>query len=205
MGGGLRLAAMSMAAHPNADQFIRELVTEESAMTGYLVQEVLDAQSLEVREILLSTSILEHVNAEVASEVSGNGQAGRILAGSAHANTFVQPIGGGWYRYHTLFAEMLRLKLRLECPDRIASLHRQAARWYERNGQLADAVRHAAEADDWPLAARMVINELAISEIVEPTGSPSLADEFVSMPIDAAWTEPQPYLVSAAVALSAWL
>ncbi|MFI5269791.1 MAG: hypothetical protein ACHQ7M_20635, partial [Chloroflexota bacterium] len=199
---GLRLAAMSMAAHPNADQFIRELVTEESAMTGYLVQEVLDAQSLEVREILLSTSILKHVNAEVASEVAGNGQAGRILAGLAHANTFVQPIGGGWYRYHTLFAEMLRLKLRLECPDRIASLHRQAARWYERNGQLANAVRHAAEADDWPLAARMVIDGLAISELIEPSGSPSLAEAFASIPHGQAWTEAEPYLVSAAVALS---
>ena len=164
---GLRLAAMSMAGHPDPDRFARELVTEESALTGYLVEEVLDTQPPGVRELLLSTSILEQVNAEVASELAGNGQAGRILAALAHANAFVQPIGGGWYRYHTLFAEMLRLKLRLECPDRIASLHRQAARWYERNGQLTDAVRHAAPAGDWQLAASMVIDGLAISEIIE--------------------------------------
>jgi len=200
---GLRLAALSMAAHPDCEQSVRELVTEESTLTGYLVQEVLDTQSLEAREVLLSTSILEHVNAEIASELAGIGRVGRILVGLAHANAFVQPTGGGWYRYHTLFAEVLRLKLRLERPDRIASLHQQAARWYERSGQLADAVRHAAAAGDWQLAASIVIDGLAISEIVEPAGSPSLADEFASMPDGAAWTEPQPYLVSAAVALSA--
>ena len=60
----------------------------------------------------------------------------------------------------------------------MASLHRRAARWYERNGQLTDAVRHAAEAGDWQLAASIVIDGLAIGEIIEPRGSPSLADEF---------------------------
>ena len=199
----LRLAAMSMAAHPDPDQFVKELVTEESTLTGYLVEEVLDAQPPEVREVLLSTSILEHVNAAIASELAGNGQAGRVLGALAHANAFIQPIGGGWYRYHTLFAEMLRLKLRLEGPDRIAELHRQAACWYERKGQLTDAVRHAVQADDWQLAASMVIDGLAISEILEPRGSPSLVDEFARMPDGAAWPEPQPYLISAAVALSA--
>ena len=200
---GLRLAAMSMAAHPDPDQFVKELVTGESALTGYLVKEVLDTQPAEVREVLLSTSILERVNAGVASELAGNGQAGRILAALAHANAFVQPMDGGWYRYHTLLAQMLRLKLRLECPDRIASLHRQAARWYERNGQLTDAVRHAAQAGDWRLAASMVIDGLAIGEVIERRGGQSLADEFASMPHGEAWPEPQPYLVSAAIALSA--
>jgi LuxR family maltose regulon positive regulatory protein len=199
---GLRLAAMSMTSHPDPDRFVGELVTEQSALTGYLVQEVLDAQPREAREVLLSTSILEHVNAEVASELAGNAQADRILAVLAHANAFVQPVGGGWYRFHTLFAEMLRLTLRLECPDRVGSLHRQAACWYERNGQLADAVRHAAEAGDWQLAASMVIDGLAISEIIEPQGNRPLADEFAKMPRGVAWTEPQPYLVFAAAGVS---
>ena len=118
-------------------------------------------------------------------------------------NAFVQPIGSGWYRYHTLFAEMLRLKLRHEHPDRVVTLHQRAARWYERNGLLTDAVRHAAPAGDWPLAAAMVIDELAISQIIEPRGGRSLADEFAGMPPGEAWTGPQPYLVSAALALAA--
>jgi LuxR family maltose regulon positive regulatory protein len=200
---GLRLAAISLAARPDPDLFVTELLAEDSAMTGYLAEEVLSTQPPEVREFLLRTSILEHVNAETAGELSGNGQAGRILAELAHANAFVQPIGGGWYRYHALFAQMLRLTLRLDSPDQIASLHRQAARWFERNGELTDAVRHAAEAGDWQLAAGMVIDGLAINEIIEPQGDSSLADEFVRMQRDEAWPEPQPYLVSAAIALSA--
>ena len=200
---GIRLAAISMDTHPDPDRFVTELITEDSALTGYLVEEVLSTQTPEVREVLLSTSILDQVSAEAAGELAGDERAGRILSAAAHTNAFIQPIGCGWYRYHPLFAEMLRLKLRREHPDRMPALHRRAARWYERDGRLTDAVRHAAQAADWPLAARMVIDGLAIGEIIEPPGSPSLADEFRSMPLSGAWTEPQPYLVSAAVALSA--
>ena len=200
---GLRLAALSMGTHPDPGQFVKELITEDSAVTGYLVEEVLNTQPPAARDVLLSTSVLERVSAEAAIELAGNKQAGRILTALAHANGFVQPIGSGWYRYHTLFAEVLRLKLSRECPDRMARLHRRAARWYERNGQLTDAVRHAARAGDWPLAASIVIDHLAIGEIIEPRGSPCLAWEFADMPHGRAWTGPQPYLVSAAVALSA--
>jgi len=200
---GLRLAAISMGTVPDPDQFVKELITDDSALTGYLVEEVLDTQPPAVRDVLLSTSILEQVSGEVASELTGNEQAGRILPALAHANAFVQPIGSGWYRYHTLFAEVLRLKLRHEYPDRLAVLHRAAARWYERNGELTDAVRHAAQAGDWPLAASIVIDGLAISEIIEPRGAPSLADEFAGLPYGQVWTGPEPHLVSAAVALSA--
>jgi len=200
---GLRLAAISMGAHPDPDLFVKELIAEDSALTGYLVEEVLSTQPPEVRDVLLSTSILEQVSAEAASELAGSEQAAGIFSALAHANAFVQPIGGGWYRYHTLFAEVLRLKLRHEYPGRMASLHRRAARWHERNGRLTDAVRHAAQAGDWQLAASMVIDGLAIGEIIEPRGGRSLAGEFASMPYGEAWTEPQPYLVLAAVALSA--
>ena len=85
----------------------------------------------------------------------------------------------------------------------MAPLHRRAARWHERNGQLTDAVRHATQTGDWPLAASIVIDGLAITEIIEPRGSPPLAGEFTEMPHGQAWTEPQPHLLSAAIALSA--
>jgi LuxR family transcriptional regulator, maltose regulon positive regulatory protein len=200
---GLRLAAITMGVHPDPDQFVEELITEDSALTGYLVEEVLSIQPPGVREVLLSTSILEQVSPEAASALAGSEQAGQILSAVAQENAFVQPAGGGWYRYHTLFAEVLRLKLRREYPDRVAALHRRAARWYQRNGLLADAVRHAARAGDWQLAASMVIDGLAISEIMEPRGSRPLAEEFRGMPDGEAWTGPEPYLVSAAAALSA--
>ena len=200
---GLRLAAISMGTHPDPDQFVKELITDDSALTGYLVEEVLATQPPAVRDVLLATSILTQVSGETASALTGNEQAGAILAALARANAFVQPIGSGWYRYHTLFAEVLRLELRREQPDRVAVLHRAAARWYERNGQLADAVRYAAGAGDWQFAASMVIDGLAISEIIEPRGAPSLAGAFWGMAYGRAWTGPEPYLVSAAAALSA--
>ena len=200
---GLRLAAISMGTHPGPDQFVTELITDDSALTGYLVEEVLAIQPPAVRDVLLATSILTQVSGEAASALTGNEQAGAILAALAHTNAFVQPIGSGWYRYHTLFAEVLRLKLRREYPDRMAALHRRAARWFERNGQFTDAVRHAAKAGDWQFAASMVINELAIGEIIQPRGSQSLASAFRGMPRGGAWTGFQPYLVSAAAALSA--
>jgi LuxR family maltose regulon positive regulatory protein len=201
---GLRLAAIAMGTHPDPDRFVtEELVTEDSAVTGYLLHEVLNTQPPQVREVLLSTSILDRVSVEAASELTGNEQAGTILSALARATGFVQPAGSGWYRYHTLFAEVLRLQLRREHPDRIAVLHRRAARWYERNGQLTDGVRHAAQAGDWPLAASIVVDGLAIGEIIEPRDGPSLADEFAGMPPGQAWAEPAPHLVCAAVALCA--
>ena len=200
---GLRLAAISMGGHPDPDQVVKELITDDSALTGYLVEEVLKGASPEVREVLLSTSILEQVNAEVASELTGNEQAGAILLAVARANAFVQPTGCGWYRYHSLLAEVLRLKLRRECPDRVVAVHRRAARWYERNGMVTAAVQHATRAGDWRLAASMVIDALAISEVIEPQGIPSLAGEFRRMPRGEAWAGPQPYLVAAAIELAA--
>ena len=92
---GLCLAAISMGTHPDPDQFIEELITEDSAVTGYLVAEVLNTQPPEVRDVLLSTSILEHLSAQAASELAGNERAGRMLSALARANAFVQPAGSG--------------------------------------------------------------------------------------------------------------
>ncbi len=200
---GLRLAAMSLGAHPDPGQFVKELVTEDSALTGYLVDEVIKVQPPEVREVLLSTSILEHFSTDAAVELAGDEQAAGIITGLMRENAFVQSIGSGQYRYHTLFAEVLRLKLRREYPDRAAALHQRAARWYERNGLLTDAVRHAAQAGDWQLAASMVIDRSAIGQIIEPGDGRGLAEELASMPAGQAWAVPQPHLVLAAIDLSA--
>lgn len=197
---GIRLAAISMDGHPDPGQFVKALTAEDNALTSYLMEEVLGAQPPEVQEVLLCTSILEHVSADCAGELTGNSHAAGILADLARANAFVWPIGGGWYRYHTMVADVLRLKLRYRSPDRVPGLHQRAACWYRRNGRLADAVRHAARASDWQFAAAMVIDTLAIGQILSPGGQ-SLAEEFAGMPECDSWDTPQPYLVSAAVAL----
>jgi LuxR family transcriptional regulator, maltose regulon positive regulatory protein len=200
---GLRLAALSLATHPDPGQFVKELIAEGSPLICYLVDEVLNIQPPQVREVLLSTSILNHVRADAAVDLTGDDQAARILVSLARTNAFVQPIGSGWYRYHTLFAEMLRLKLRSEYPDRVAQLHRRAARWYQQTGMLADAVEQAARAGDWPLAAAMVIDDLAIGQLIDPREGQRLAGKFAGMPSGQAWTQPGPYVVSAAIALAA--
>jgi len=200
---GLRLAAISLGTHPDPRQFVKELMAEDSALIGYLVDEVLNVQPPQVRDVLLCTSILEHVSSDAAVDLTGDEQAAGILAALVRTNAFVQPIGSGWYRYHTLFAEMLRLKLRHDHPDRVAALHQRAARWYDRNGLMTDAVRHAVRAGDWPLAAGLVIDQQAIGQLIEPRDGHPLAGEFAGLPPGQAWTRPQPYVIAAALALTA--
>src|SRR5262249_61051175 len=136
----VRRAATSLDTHPDPAQFIRQLATEGSALVGYLVDEVLNVQPPQARDLMLSTSILEHVSADAAVDLTGDEHAAAVLSTLVRTNAFIQPIGSGWYRYHTMFAEMLRLKLRHEHPDRVVTLHRPAARGYERNGLLTDAL-----------------------------------------------------------------
>ena len=197
---GLRLAAISLGDHPDPGQFIKELAAENSAVAGYLIEEALNNQPPEIRDLLLRTSILDRVNSGVASELTGHEQAASTLAALARTNAFVQPLGNGWYRYHSLFAEVLRLKLRLECPGEVPDLHRRAARWYQVNGLLLDAVRQAVAAGDWPLAAQLVLEELAIGQLSEPHNP--LAECFRRMPYNPTWTGPYPALIAAALALA---
>jgi LuxR family transcriptional regulator, maltose regulon positive regulatory protein len=195
----MRLAAISMDGLDDPNQFVKELVAEDSAVTGYLVEEVLNAQPAQTREFLLRTSILDRISEGVADELAGGGQATGVLPDLVRTNTLVQRDDSGWCRYNSLFAAVLRLKLRRESPDLVRDLHLRAAGWYRRNGLTADAVRHAARAGDWLAAARTVIDGLAVSQLIEPRGNEPLADGFRLLPRDLRWTEPQPLLVAAAL------
>ena len=199
---GVRLAALSMDGHDDPEQFTKELDAEDSAVTGYLVDEVLNTQPAPVRDLLLRTSILDCVSADLASELAGDEHAASTLHNLTQTNAFVRPLGQGWYRYHAMFAAVLRLKLRSECPELLSDLHRRAALWFRRNGCVAQAVRHAADCGDWPFAAGIVLDELAIDQLLDPRGKESLADVFRRMPPDLAGTRPEPLLVAAAMELS---
>ena len=198
----LRLAAISMDGRDDPEQFVKELVAEDSAVAGYLVEEVLNAQPPHIRTFLLRTSILDRINPELASEVAGGDREAAVLGDLAHLNALVQRDDGGWYRYHSLFAAVLRLKLRRDDPCALRKLHLRAASWFRRNGCLAEAVSHAADAGDWEFAARAVVDELAMGELIEPHGSEALAEGFRQMPRDAGWRVPQPLLVAAAIELA---
>ncbi len=199
---GIRLAALSMQGRPDPGQFVKELAAEDSAITSYLVDEVLNSQPSPVREMLLRTSILDCVNAELASELADGEQDEEALPALARANAFVRPVGHGWYRYHSLFAAVLRLKLRMEFRGQLPDLYRRAARWYQRNRCLDEAVRYAAVSGDWQFAADIMVDEVAVDRLIEVRGPHPLAEAFQGMPRDTAWTQPQPLLVLAATALS---
>ena len=199
---GIRLAALSLYGRPDPEQFVKELEAEDSAITSYLVDEVLNIQPPSVRDMLLRTSILDCVNADLACELTGDPQAAHVLPDLTRANAFVRPIGHGWYRYHSLLVAVLRLKLRMEHSGRLPGLYERAARWYQRHGMLDEAARYAAESGDWPFAARMVVDEFAVGRLVDPRGNQPLAEVFARLPRDGGWTQPQPWLVLAASGLS---
>jgi LuxR family transcriptional regulator, maltose regulon positive regulatory protein len=190
---GLRLAAISLDGHPNPEVFIKELEAEDGAIAGYLVDEVLNSQPAPVRDLLLKTSILDRVTVGLAAEVTGNEQAAEAIPQLAHANAFVEPMGQGWYRYHSLFADVLRLKLRHQSPGEVAELRRRAARWLRSNGTLREAVGQATAAGDWALAARIVVDEFAVGPLLSGGAAESaLSDAFKQLPTGPTSGEPRP-------------
>jgi LuxR family maltose regulon positive regulatory protein len=197
----LRLAAISMTTHPDPALFVKHVAAEDSAVAGYLVEEVLNTLPAGMRSFLLRTSILDQVNADLASELA-SAEPATDLPALAQANALIRPLGGGWYRYHPLLAEVLRLKLRRECPDLELDLHRRAAGWLRKNRTAAEAARQAAAGGDWQLAARIAVDELVVHQLMEPPGVGPLGEVLQRIPQDQPWSEPQPLLVTAALRLA---
>ena len=155
---GLRLAALSLAGHPDPDRFAAEFSGSERTVAEYLLAEVLDRQPEPVRRLLLRTSVLDRVNGELADLLTGGSDGERLLQQLEQANTFVAALDArrSWFRYHQLFADLLQLELRGSTPGEVPALHAAAAGWYAEHGYLVEAVRHAQTAGDWGLAARVL-------------------------------------------------
>jgi LuxR family transcriptional regulator, maltose regulon positive regulatory protein len=155
---GLRLAALSLAGHPDPARFAAEFSGSERTVADYLLAEVLERQSEEVRRVLLRTSLLERVNGDLADTLTESSGGERILHDLERAGAFVVSLDAArsWFRYHRLFADLLQLELRRTEPGEVSALHRAAAEWLARNGYPMEAVRHAQAAQDWGLAARLL-------------------------------------------------
>jgi LuxR family maltose regulon positive regulatory protein len=155
---GLRLAALSLAGHPDPERLAAEFSGTERTVAEYLLAEVLDRQGEPVRRLLLRTSILERVNGELAGLLTGDSGGERVLQDLEAANAFVMALdtARSWFRYHHLFADLLQLELRRTAPDQVAGLHRAAAGWFAGHGYPVEAVRHAQAAEDWDLARRLL-------------------------------------------------
>jgi LuxR family transcriptional regulator, maltose regulon positive regulatory protein len=158
---GLRLAALSLAGHPDPDRFAAEFSGSERTVAEYLLAEVLEQQSEPVRRLLLRTSLLDRVNGELADLLTGGSGGERVLQELEQGNVFVVALDAGrsWFRYHQLFAELLQLELRGSAPDELPALHAAAAGWYADHGHPVEAIRHAQAAQDWDLAARLLSDQ----------------------------------------------
>jgi LuxR family maltose regulon positive regulatory protein len=155
---GLRLAALSLTGHPAPERFVAEFSGSERTVAEYLLAEVLERQPGQVRELLLRTSMLERVNGELADLLTGGSGGERILQDLEQANAFVVCLDAtrSWFRYHRLFADLLRLELRRTAPGEVATLRRTAAGWLAQHGYPVEAIRQAQAVRDWHLATRLL-------------------------------------------------
>jgi LuxR family maltose regulon positive regulatory protein len=155
---GLRLAAISLAGHPDPERFVTEFSGSERTVAEYLLAEMLDRQPPDVQDLLLRTSLLDRVNGELADLLTSRPGSEQILLDLEDANAFVESLdpGRAWFRYHHLFADLLRLELRRTLPAEIPALHRRAAGWFTLQGHVAEAIRHTQAAGDWPEAAQLL-------------------------------------------------
>jgi LuxR family maltose regulon positive regulatory protein len=170
---GLQMAAISLRGRQEVSSFVAAFTGSHRYVFDYLLEQVLNQQTPEVRQFLLKTSVLEQLSAPLCDAVARTGgTARRLLDTLERANLFLAPLDDEriWYRYHHLFADLLKLLLEQEQPGLAAELHRRASSWYEDQGMIPEAFQHALSANDMGLAARLVSeNVLALVEHAELT------------------------------------
>ena len=155
---GLQLAGLSLRGHADPAGFVAAFSGSHRFVLDYLADEVLDGQPGQVRAFLLETSVLERLSGELCDAVTGRAGSQAMLQDIERAGLFLVPLDEvrGWWRYHHLFADLLRARLQAEQPGRVPALHRAAAAWCEEHDLADDAVRHALAAGDAAWAARLV-------------------------------------------------
>lgn len=170
---GLQMAALALQGHDDIAAFVRDFSGRQRFVIDYLFEEVLRRQAEPIRTFLVQTSVLDRMTGPLCEAVFGKPESGepglpfsslaqgsgqQILETLERANLFVVPLDNErcWYRYHQLFADLLRHRLRRNFPDLIPHLHLRAAEWFESQGNISDALGHLIEANDFGNAARLV-------------------------------------------------
>jgi LuxR family maltose regulon positive regulatory protein len=163
---GLQLAALALRGAADPARLVQEFAGSHRYVLDYLTEEVLERQPDKVKAFLLETSVLERLTGPLCDAVTGRLDGQRMLEDLERANLFVVPLDEErrWYRYHHLFADLLRARLHPADPDRVPGLHRRAADWAEEHGLIEDAARHALAAGDDVWAARLV--ERSVDEVL---------------------------------------
>lgn len=155
---GLQLAALSLKGRTDIQEFVRAFTGSNRYILDYLIEEVFQQQPAEVQDFLLKTSILDRLSPSICDAISERSDSQDLLFELEKANLFVVPLDQSreWYRYHHLFAELLRHQLHNSGKNTESILHTRASQWFESNGYIFEAVQHALAAKDWDIAGRVI-------------------------------------------------
>ncbi len=160
----LYLAALSLRGRSDPSKLIAAFAGDDRYLVDYLTGELLARQRPELRSFLLQTSILNRLCASLCDAVTGGSESAALLAELEHSNLLLIPLDTKreWYRYHHLFAELLRHELAESEPEAGVELHRRAYAWYRDAGLIVDATGHASAAGDMDAAVQLVARHYAM-------------------------------------------
>ena len=186
----LQLASLSMQGRDDIGDFVAGFAGTDRYVVDYLADEVLSRQPDEVRDFLERTSILDVLSGELCDSVLGRTGSRAMLERLERANLFLVSLDDQrvWYRYHHLFADVLRARLLDENPQLVPELHRRASVWYEQHGDRAGAIRHAMDGGDVERAAMLI--ELAITPMQRVRQEPTLRRWLEALPREIFRTRP---------------
>jgi LuxR family maltose regulon positive regulatory protein len=198
---GLQLAGLSLRGHADPARLVERFSGSHRYVLDYLTDEVLDRQPEPLREFLLETSVLDRVCGPLCDAVTGRADSQELLEAVERANLFLMPLDEvrGWWRYHQLFADLLRARLQQAHPDRMTRLHRAAATWCERHGLVDEAMRHALAAGDADWAVWLV--EQHFEALLRDSEDATLRLWLERLPADALRAWPRLCLAQAFMAL----
>ena len=160
---GVYLAALSLRGHPSPSAFVRQFTGDNRFIVDFLAEEVLSRQPAEIRQFLTRTAVLDRFCAPLCDAVTGSANAAEIIDVIERDNLFVVPLDDNrqWYRYHHLFAQVLRGQLARTEPAIVPALHERASAWHRRSGSAEEAIDHALAAGDVAAAVDLIAQSLA--------------------------------------------
>jgi LuxR family transcriptional regulator, maltose regulon positive regulatory protein len=155
---GLQLAAISMQGHKDAADIIKSFTGSHRLVLDYLIEEVLEQQSESVQAFLLQTAVLNRFTGTLCDALTGEQNCQATLEMLENANLFIVSLDNErcWYRYHHLFVDLLRQRLRQTRPEERLALHRTASEWFIQNELFDEAIEHALLGEDFEGAAQQI-------------------------------------------------